>query len=95
MPVEITLSDLVRMGLADADPAMESPKKIAKRLQKERIIKSYRASSGLFMLMQKSNDDCLFMGDDRLCTIYERRPEVCRAFPSIGPRPGFCPREDK
>ena len=89
MPVEIKLSDLVRMELAMEG---ESPKEVAKRLQKQKIIKNYRAATGLFMLEQVRERDCLFLGKkDRLCTIYEKRPEVCRKFPEIGPRPGFCP----
>jgi len=95
MPVEITREDLVLMGLADPDPHVESDKKVYKRLSKEGILKSYRAGSGLFMLMQKSNDDCIYLDQNRLCKIYELRPQVCRMFPSIGPRPGFCPQEAK
>jgi len=91
MPVEIVAEDLLRLGLIGEDELRGSPKKIFKRLSKEGILKSYRGSTGLFMLVQKSNDDCIFLGEDRLCTVYEKRPGVCREFPSIGPRPGFCP----
>ncbi|HEX4926190.1 MAG TPA: YkgJ family cysteine cluster protein [Bdellovibrionales bacterium] len=91
MPVEVTASDLVRLGIANADETQGSLKKLAKRLEREKIVKNFRASTGLFMLEQKQNRDCIFLGEDRLCTVYERRPDVCRKFPSIGPRPGFCP----
>lgn len=91
MPVEVKLSDLIRLGVTDEDEAQGSLKKLAKRLIRERIIVSYRQGTDLFMLSQKSNNDCLYLGENRLCTVYEKRPEVCRQFPSIGPRPGFCP----
>lgn len=91
MPVEVTAADLVRLGVASIDETAGSLKKLAKRLEREKIVKTFRASTGLFMLEQKQNRDCIFLGEDRRCTVYEKRPDVCRQFPSIGPRPGFCP----
>lgn len=92
MPVEVKLSDLIRLGLTDEDEAQGSIKKLSKRLMKEGIITSYRSGTEFFMLTQKSNNDCLFLDlKTRLCTVYEKRPDTCRQFPSIGPRPGFCP----
>jgi Fe-S-cluster containining protein len=92
MPVEVKLSDLIRLGLTDEDEAQSSLKKLAKRLMKEGKISSYRQGTDLFMLTQKANRDCLFLDEKtRLCTVYERRPDVCREFPKIGPRPGYCP----
>lgn len=92
MPVEIKGEDLIRLGLTDIDELELSPKRLAKRLIKEGVISSYRESSGNFMLTQKANDDCYFLDlKTRLCTVYENRPGVCRQFPEIGPRPGFCP----
>lgn len=92
MPVEVKLSDLVRLGVCSEDEALGSIKKLAKRLVKEGVIVSYRQGTEFFMLSQKSNRDCYFMDSrTRLCTVYERRPETCRRFPEIGPRPGFCP----
>ncbi|MEK6773764.1 MAG: YkgJ family cysteine cluster protein [Bdellovibrionota bacterium] len=92
MPVEVMLDDLVRLGLVSRDEAEGSIRKIAKRLIKEKIVVSYRQSTGLFMLSQKANRDCHFLDSKtRLCTVYEKRPGVCRKFPSIGPRPGYCP----
>lgn len=92
MPVEVKLSDLVRLGVATEDEAQTSIKKLAKRLIKEGVIVSYRTGTEFFMLSQKANRDCLFMDSKtRLCTVYERRPDTCRQFPSIGPRPDFCP----
>lgn len=96
MPVEVQLSDLVRLGVVSPDEATGSIKKIAARLKRERIIVSYRKGTDLFMLGQKANRDCVFLDSvTRLCTRYELRPDVCRQFPSIGPRPGFCPVNHK
>ncbi len=92
MPVEVKLSDLIRLGLVTQDEADGSIKKLAKKLIKEGYVTSYRQGTDLFMLSQKANRDCYFMDTKtRLCTVYEKRPEVCRQFPSIGPRPGYCP----
>jgi len=92
MPVEVEVSDLVHLDLVSEDEAQDSHKKLAKRLMKEKIIKSYRHGTGFFMLEQRPNGDCIFLGsEDRRCTVYEKRPKVCRRFPEIGPRPGHCP----
>lgn len=92
MPVEVKLSDLIRLGLTDADEANASIKKLAKRLIKEGVISSYRQGTDLFMLTQKANRDCYYLDlKSRRCTVYEKRPDVCRQFPEIGPRPGYCP----
>lgn len=96
MPVEVRLSDLVRMGIVSEDESLGSLKKVVNRLKREGIVTSYRQGSDLFMLTQKANRDCLFMDSKtRLCTTYDRRPDVCRQFPSVGPRPGFCPSISK
>ncbi len=92
MPVEVKSEDLVRLGVADGLEIEQSPKKVFKDLKKRGIVVSYREGTGLFMLTQRSNGDCFFLdAKTRLCTVYEKRPGVCRQFPSIGPRPGFCP----
>ncbi len=92
MPVEVKLSDLVRLGWVSEDESQGSIKKLSRRLLKEKKIQSYRQGTDLFMLAQKANRDCLLLDSKtRLCTVYEKRPEVCRLFPSIGPRPGWCP----
>lgn len=92
MPVEVKLSDLIRLGVTSEDEAASSIKKLAKRLYKEGIISSYRQGTELFILTQRQGRDCLYLHPQtRLCTVYEKRPEVCRQFPSIGPRPGYCP----
>lgn len=93
MPLEVKISDLIRLGLASED---ESPKKVAKKLIRDGFVKNYRASSGLFMMEQKKGRDCVFLGSDRRCTVYEKRPDTCRGFPTeLGPRVGFCPYKRK
>lgn len=92
MLLEVTAEDLIRLGVCTEDEVKTSPNKLFKRLRKERIAMSYREGTGLFMLQSKANGDCQFLdAQTRLCTVYEKRPDVCRKFPSIGPRPGFCP----
>lgn len=95
MPVEVKLSDLIRLELTTEDEARGSIKRLAKRLIREGVVSSYRQGTELFMLTQKQGRDCYFLGPNRLCTVYDKRPDVCRQFPSIGPRPGFCPATSK
>jgi uncharacterized protein len=93
MPVEVTISDLIRLKLVTEDDVQNRGlKKVAKQLAKEKWITSYREGTGLFMLTQKANRDCVFLDSrTRRCTNYENRPDVCRQFPGIGPKPGSCP----
>ncbi len=93
LPVEISADDLVRMGLADSYDFQ--PKRVARDLIKKRFIKHYRSSTQLFTLAQRADGSCIFLNDDRMCSIYEKRPNVCRDFPKIGPRPGYCPANRK
>lgn len=96
LPVEASVNDLIRLGLATEDEAAASLKKIAKRLMKEGIVRQFSPRAQMFILQQRGNSDCIYLGEkDRLCTVYEKRPEVCRQFPRIGPRPGFCPGGSK
>lgn len=92
MPVEVQFEDLLRLGIVTEDDHLSSRKKLVARLTREKIIQSYRFATELFMLSQRSNRDCLYLHPQtRLCTVYEKRPGVCRQFPQIGPRPTFCP----
>jgi Fe-S-cluster containining protein len=91
LPVEASSADLLRLGVVHENELEGSLKKVAKRLESMGIIKFFRASSGKFTLAQTSSGDCLFLGSDRRCTVYDKRPDVCRKFPEIGPKPGFCP----
>lgn len=82
----------MRLEVLTIDEAATSLKKAFRRLHKEGIVRSYHASTGLFILEQRNGRDCIFLHPTtRLCTVYEKRPEVCRRFPKIGPRPGYCP----
>ncbi|WP_394205732.1 YkgJ family cysteine cluster protein [Shewanella waksmanii] len=92
LPVEVTVSDLVRMELVDEFEAQENGKVIAKRLQKARIVSHYSHKSDTYTLARMSNDDCLYLDSKtRRCTIYAKRPETCRNHPKIGPKPNYCP----
>ncbi len=97
MPVEVKVEDLLHLGLVTVDEIQQSLKKTAKRLKKEGVITSYREGTDFFMLTQKSNEDCYFLDSKtRLCTVYDRRPNTCRDFPTrVGPRVGFCPYQRK
>ena len=93
LPVEVSVSDLIRLDLTTEDEAAESLKKLARRLEKEGKIQAFVPRSQLFILEQRNGRDCIYLGkEDRRCTVYEKRPEVCRQFPKIGPRPNFCPQ---
>ena len=97
MPVEVGASDLIRLGVLTQDEVDQSIRKAAKRLKKEGIISTYREGTDLFMITQRSNDDCYFLDPKtRLCTVYEKRPNTCRDFPTrVGPRISFCPYNTK
>jgi Fe-S-cluster containining protein len=96
MPVEVSSADLIQMGLSDEEEAAGSLKKLAKRLETAGIVKTFRTATGVFILSQRPNNDCYFLDSKtRLCTIYEKRPNVCRQFPFIGARPGYCPTGEK
>ena len=91
MPVEVKLSDLIRMGVVDEFETGEPAKQIAKRLMKAGLIEHFNFKNSIFTLARRSNDDCIYLdARTRRCTIYEKRPNTCRNHPQIGPRPGFC-----
>ena len=95
LPVEVSASDLLRLELITEDEASQSLKKVARRLEKEGTIQAFIPRTGIFVLEQRNGRDCIYLGEkDRRCTVYEKRPEVCRQFPKIGPRPGYCPNTD-
>ena len=91
MPVEVKLTDLVRIGVVDEFELGEDPKQIAKRLQKARIIEHFNFKNSIFTLARRANGDCLYLDQrTRLCKVYEQRPDTCRNHPQVGPRPGYC-----
>ena len=97
LPVEVNLSDLVRMEYIDAFELNDNPKIIAKRLAKQGVVEHFSQKTKLFTLTRMANGDCLFLDSgSRRCSIYNKRPDTCRNHPKIGPRSGFCayaPRE--
>lgn len=96
LPVEVSAIDLIRLGLATEEECAISLKEVAKKLTKQRVIQKFEARNQLFVLAQRAGRDCLYLGEiDRLCTVYDKRPAVCRKFPEIGPRAGYCPATPK
>lgn len=96
LPLEVTAEDLFRLGLLTEEEKNLSLKKVGKILSKRKLIKSSRVRTGLFTLEQKPNGECIFLDRDKRCTVYEKRPDTCRDFPSrVGPKVGFCPYESK
>lgn len=95
LPVEASAADLVRLGVLDEMEAAQISRAVIRRMQSQGILNRYNSKTGIFVLAQKPNDDCVFLGEDRLCTVYHARPTVCRRFPEIGPRPGHCPAGPK
>ncbi len=97
IPVEVKAQDLIRLGYADEFEVLDSEKKLAKKLIKEKIVQTYREKTGLFLLSSKPNGDCQFLNSEtRRCTVYSNRPNVCRQFPTeIGNKLGYCPKINK
>ena len=95
MPVVVNPEDLFHMGYLNAQEVNGPLKRIAGRLIKLGVVKTYREKSRSFVLRQRKNHDCIFLDRNRMCTIYDRRPAVCREFPMNSKRAGFCPRKDK
>jgi Fe-S-cluster containining protein len=93
MPVEVKLSDLVRLTLVDAFEAEhEEPKVIAKRLLKAGLIEHFNFKNSIFTLARRANGDCANLdAKTRRCTVYDKRPNTCRLHPQVGPKPGYCP----
>lgn len=92
MPLEVRLSDLVRLGLVEAFEAEnEDPKRIAKRLEKARLIDHYNSRHEVFTMARRADGDCTYLHPTtRLCTVYALRPDNCRLHPQKGHRPGYC-----
>ena len=94
--VEISHSDMIRLGLTDEWEIEHCLKDLVKRLKKEKIIKRYHAKKETFVLAQHRGTDCIFLDKNRRCRDYKNRPEVCRNHPEIAsPRIGFCPYSPK
>lgn len=92
LPVEVRVSDLIRLGAVPEFDRQEEPKHLARRLKKGGIIEHFNHKNSLFTLSRMANGDCLYLEPEvRRCTVYDLRPDTCRNHPQIGPRPGFCP----
>lgn len=96
MPVEATLQDLIRMEVIDPFEAQEPLKRIARKLKRNGIIEHYNPSRAVFTLARHPSLGCIFLDPaSRRCTIYEKRPQICRTHPQVGPKPGYCPYQKK
>lgn len=92
LPVEATPADLVRLGLLSEAQARGSLRKAARPLIASGAIREYNPISRSFFVGKKPNGACRYLDDaTRRCSTYATRPEVCRHFPELGPRPGHCP----
>lgn len=91
MPVQVTSEELYHMGYLKAEEVNGPLKRISQRLIKAGIIRSFNARTRLFRLQQVNGNDCVFLDENRLCKIYDRRPSICREFPKNNVRPGYCP----
>lgn len=91
MPLEVSVPDLIRLGFIKKEDAVEDLNLIATRLKRQKIIQRFHPKKMVFVIAQKKNKDCIFLDEERRCTVYLKRPEICRQFPHIGPKPGFCP----
>jgi aryl-alcohol dehydrogenase-like predicted oxidoreductase len=85
MPLEVALSDLVRLGWVDAFEAEQvDPARIAKRLQKARQVERYNAKAERYTLARRAAP----MAIASTCT---RSPAAARCTNS-GPTPAACTR---
>lgn len=91
MPLEVSLPDLIRLGFVKETEAVEDLNKIATQLKEKKIIQKFYPKKMVFVIAQKKNKDCIFLDKNRRCTVYLKRPTICREFPKIGPKPGSCP----
>lgn len=93
MPLEVTLPELVRLGWVDAFEAEHEPaSRIAKRLLKDRLIDHFNHKQSLFTMARRASGDCINLdAQSRRCTVYERRPDICRLHPQTrSPKLGYC-----
>jgi hypothetical protein len=96
LPVEVKAGDLARLEIIDAFELGEDLRLLAKRLIKKGLVAHYHGASETFTLPRTADGDCLYLDpDSRRCRTYDRRPDTCRNHPHIGPRPGFCPFNER
>jgi Fe-S-cluster containining protein len=90
MPVEVKISDLIRLNILDQFHLELSNREQIKDALKHPSILRYTPSSEKFTLKQKPDGSCFFLDSNKLCSRYIDRPDTCKNHPQIGPRPGFC-----
>ncbi|MDO9182731.1 MAG: YkgJ family cysteine cluster protein [Bacteriovorax sp.] len=90
MPVEVRVSDLIRLNILDEFHLQLNEREQIKDALKHPAILRYTPSSKMFTLKQKPDGSCYFLDLNKKCTQYETRPDTCRNHPQIGPRPGYC-----
>ena len=90
MPVEVTISDLIRLGILAEFHLEMSIKEQTKDALKHPSVLRYTLSTEKYTLTQKSDNSCFFLDANKRCTQYEIRPDTCRNHPKIGPRPNYC-----
>lgn len=93
LPVLVTAEELFHLGFLKYHEVAGPLEKHVERLKKKKVIQSFNVRTQLFKLYQHPNNDCVFLTKDRLCSVYERRPSICRAFPKNSRRPGYCPNQ--
>lgn len=93
LPVLVTSEELFHLGFLKAHEVNGPLKSHVERLKKKKIIQSFNSRTQLFTLYQHPNNDCVFLTKERLCSVYDRRPYICREFPKNSKRPGFCPHQ--
>lgn len=90
MPVEITVVDLVGLGILTDFHLELSLKEQVKEALRNPAVQRYTPSTEKFTLAQRPDGSCYFLDREKKCTRYEARPDTCRNHPQIGPRPGHC-----
>lgn len=95
LPLRVSAEDLFHMGFIEYEKVNGPLKQIANRLIKQGIVRSYNTRTKVFTIQRHKNEDCIFLDENRRCTIYAKRPVVCRRFPDNSIRPGFCPHQNE
>lgn len=90
-PVEASVADLVRLGFLTEREASGSLARATERLVRRGVVRAFRPRKLVFELARRPGGDCVFLDGERRCTVYLKRPEICRSFPRIGQKPGHCP----
>lgn len=91
LPVRVSDEELFHMGFLEYEEVGRITPAVVERVKRQGIVRSYNRARKLFTLERHRNHDCVFLDEKRRCTIYERRPSICREFPKNSVRPGYCP----